>query len=106
MKRTDAERIDRELRRTRKKQELLSKVEARKGRSAGGFASALFERLMYDEDEVFNTSEDEDLLEIVLEMKEQLPEKQWEPVLRKAIRLTKVAHKQEAFERLRPLLEM
>ncbi len=106
MKRTDAERIDRELRRTRKKQELLSKVEERKGKNAGGFAAALFERLMYDEDEVFNTSEDEDLLEVILEMKEQLPEKQWEPVLRKAIRLTKVSQKQEAFERLRPLLEM
>ena len=106
MKRTDAERIDRELRRARKKQQILSKVEARKERSAAGWAQALLERLVYDEEEVFNTADDEDLLEVVLEMKEALPEKQWEPTLKKAIRLTKVAKRQESFEKLRPLLEI
>ncbi len=106
MKRTDAERIDRELRRARKKQEILSKVEARKERSAAGWAQALLERLVYDDEEVFNTADDEDLLEVVLEMKEALPEKQWEPTLKKAIRLTKVSKRQESFEKLRPLLEI
>jgi hypothetical protein len=105
MKRTDMDRIDRELKRARKKQQIADKLADRKDQSAGGFAKALFDALQFDEQHIFNDADDESLLEIILEMKEALPEKQWEPVVRKAIRLTGVEDKQGAWEVFRSLLE-
>ncbi len=105
MKRTDQERIDREFRRTQKKARLDEKRAEKKEASVGGYARALLDIFAFDETHIFNTSDDEDVLEVILEMKEALPEKQWEPTLRKAIRMTKVEEKQSAFEELRLLLE-
>ena len=104
MKRTEQERIDRELKRTRKKQEVQDRRDARKDLSAGGYAKSLHALFHFDDTYIYNTVDDEEILELVLDMKENLPAKQWEPVLKKAIRLTKVEQKDQAFADLCSLL--
>ena len=105
MKRTDQERIDREFKRSEKKRSIDEKHAEKAEASVGGYARALLEIFAFDETHIFNTSDDEDVLEVILEMKEALPEKQWNPTLRKAIRMTKIEEKQSAFQELSLLLE-
>ena len=108
MKRTDLERRERELKRTIKKQDILAKKEmSREGRTVGGYIQGLFSLLRYDEQEIFNTTDDIDILELLEEMKEFTPEKQWDTILRKAISKTKIsniANKEKAFNELNALL--
>lgn len=107
MKRTDLERMERELRRKQKKERLQSKRlgEDSQDRGVRGFTEELFELLQYDEIQIYNAEDDEDILELLLEMKEELAPKQWEVVVKKAVRQTKVAEPEHALEALRLLLE-
>lgn len=107
MKRTDLERMERELRRKQKKERLQSKRlgDDREERGVRGFTEALFELFQYDEIQIYNAEDDEDILELLLEMKEELPTKQWDVVIKKAVRLTKVSEPDHALEALRLLLE-
>ncbi|MEM6296437.1 MAG: hypothetical protein AAGA54_34540 [Myxococcota bacterium] len=107
MKRTDQERIERELKRREKK----SAVESRRvgnrddaDATPGGYIQALLETFQYDKTTIYNAVGDDDILEIMMSMKEDLPEKQWESVLRSAIRKTKVSDKELAFTELKETL--
>ena len=106
MKRTDLERMERELRRKQKKDRIQTKRLGVDGEERGvrGFTESLFELLQYDDFQVYNADDDEDILELLMEMKEELPQKQWEVVLKKAIRMTKVSEPEPALESLRLLL--
>lgn len=107
MKRTDLERMERELRRKQKKDRLQSKRLGgdTEDRGVRGFTEELFELFQYDEIQIYNAEDDEEILELLLEMKEELPSKQWDVVVKKAVRLTKVAEPEHALEALRILLE-
>ncbi|MCR9141325.1 MAG: hypothetical protein NXI24_03675 [bacterium] len=102
MKRTEMERIERELRRSEKK------VERIQGEGAGGSVGSYIERLFglfrYDQSEIFNTAESLEILELLEQMKEDIPEKKWPDVLKKAIKKTQVAQKDKAMEELKELI--
>lgn len=108
MKRTDQERIERELKRREKKSAVESRrVNGREFTEAtpGGYIQALLETFQYDKTTIYNAVGDDDVLEIFMSMKEDLPEKQWESVIRSAIRKTKVSEKELAFNELKESLD-
>jgi hypothetical protein len=102
MKRTELERRERELRRTEKKSRPAGKGE-REEMSVSDYIEALFGLFRYDAQEIFNTSEDLAILEVLENMKEDHPEKQWDVIIRKAVNKTKVIEKDRAYEELRQL---
>ena len=44
------------------------------------------------------------IVELIEEMKKDIPEKNWETILRKAVKKTGVAKKEEGFQELKALL--
>lgn len=102
MKRTELERRERELRRMEKKSKTSEKGE-RESMSVGDYIESLFTSFRYDTEEIFNTKEDLAILEILENMKEDHPEKQWDVIIRKAVNKTKVVAKDRAYEELRDL---
>lgn len=102
MKRTELERRERELRRMEKKNLALSKGE-KEVMSVGDYIEALFGLFRYDMEEIFNTMDDVAILELLENMKEDHPEKQWDVIIRKAVNKTKVAAKEKAYDELRDL---
>ena len=102
MKRTEIERIERELKRTEKKE---ARVDTdRNGNSVGGYIERLASLFRYDQNEIFNAATDEAILEVIEELKEHIPEKKWDDVLRKSVKKTGVREKDKAVEELRGLL--
>jgi len=100
MKRTELERRERELKRSTKKSEVLERKTARAGRSVGQYIDDLTALFRYDNEEIFNTTDDIAILELIERMKEDLPEKQWDTVLKKAVNRTKVKQADRAVTEL------
>ncbi len=105
MKRTELERRERELKRSLKKEEVLRRKSDRgESMTVGNYIEELFALFRYDEVEIFNTTDDIQVLELLEGMKVHQPEKQWDTILRKAISRTKVANKEKAFNELSSLV--
>ncbi|TGL17413.1 LB_289 family protein [Leptospira yanagawae] len=100
MKRTELERRERELRKAEKKKIQTGEKESM---SVGDYIDALFGMFRYDTDEIFNASDDENILELLENMKMEHPEKQWDVIIRKAVNKTKVEQKEKAYDALRNL---
>ncbi|CAD7845818.1 hypothetical protein S1OALGB6SA_1313 [Olavius algarvensis spirochete endosymbiont] len=100
MKSTDLARRDREIRKARKREMVLERKSQREGRSAGDYINLLSERLFYDSERIYNIEQSEDILMLLEEMKEDLPDRQWANVIRKAVKRTKVKQKDTAIEQL------
>jgi len=108
MKSTDIDRIDRELRRSRKKEELVEKRAQKKGGlSVGDYIKRLYTLLYHDAKRIYNLPGNAEISQLLADMKADLPEKQWENVLRKAVRETKVpdAARETAHKELTELLK-
>ena len=105
MKSTDIARSDRELKRARKKAEYIENKLNRDSLSVGDYINQLHELMFFDAQKVYGISENEDLLMKFVEMRVDQPEKQWETIIRKAVRKTKVVQKEEAVKELMELLE-
>ena len=91
MKSTDIDRIDREFKRARKKEELLEKrMENRAERSVGDYIKKLYSLFYHDEKKIYNLKDNADILTLLAEMKEDLPQSKWDSVLRKALKETKI----------------
>ena len=106
MKRTDLERKERELKRVIKRQERAFKREENAAdRNVGYYIQVLHDSLMHDGTKVYNAQSDQ-ILELFLEMKEDLAEKNWHSVIRKALKKAKVVQKEEAFQQLKQVLEI
>ncbi|MEM6992746.1 MAG: hypothetical protein AAF721_19685 [Myxococcota bacterium] len=105
MKRNDQERIERELKRVEKRRKISEKRGDREPGSIGTYIRGLKELLQHDGHMIFNTLNDEDVLELLIEMKDDLPEESWDRVIRKAVNSTKVDEKELAVTELRSLLE-
>ncbi|MCP4133086.1 MAG: hypothetical protein GY754_19120 [bacterium] len=104
MKQTDLNRHERDLRRAAKKSDNTAKrAGARDELSVGNYIDKLFSLFMYDDSVIFNTMDDLNILELIEDLKEMQPEKQWDNILRKAIRKTKIANKETAFEEIKTL---
>jgi len=106
MKSTEIARRDRELRRERKHQEVLERQHGKKEISVGDYIDKLHALFFHDGKRIFNTRTSNDAVVDLLEtMKLELPEKQWENVLRKAIRKTGITEKEVAFKELKEVLD-
>jgi L-rhamnose mutarotase len=109
MKSTDIDRIDREFRRSRKKEEIIQKrVEGRSKGSVGDYIKRLYSLFYHDDKKIYNLKDNADILAVFSDMKQDLPEKQWQNVMRKAIKETKIEvnQREEAFKQLQDLLSL
>lgn len=106
MKRTELERRVRQLKRDEKRSDYLERVSSRESRSVANFIDELFEMLYYNEVEVMNIKDNLEILELLEDLKDEHPEKQWGNVIRKAIRKTGVTERDRAVDELTELLEM
>ena len=106
MKRTELERRVRQLKRDEKRSDYLERVSSRESRSVANFIDELFEMLYFNEVEVMNIKDNLEILELLEDLKDEHPEKQWGNVIRKAIRKTGVTERDRAVEELTELLEM
>ena len=105
MKRTDRERMDRELARQVKRIKSDEKRESRvSDLSPGAMAKELGARLMSDGENIYNV-EDDEVLELLIEMREALDDKALDGALRKAIKSTKVKDVKTPFDELRAQLD-
>ena len=102
MKRTEMERIERELKRQEKKTTRIA-GSGTPG-SVGEYIERLYGLFRYDQTEIFNTSESVEILELLEDMKNDIPEKKWSDVLKKAIKKTQVVEKDKAMEELKELI--
>ncbi|MCX4242228.1 LB_289 family protein [Paraliomyxa miuraensis] len=105
MKRTDMDRIERELKRVQKRQKLGERREAgRPAQTIGAYIKDLNALLRHDGHIIYNTLDDEEILELLENMKEDVPEEKWDTVIRKAVNATKVTERDTAVEQLRSLM--
>lgn len=105
MKRTDQERIERELKRIQKRQKNSDRRDGpMDDRSMGSYIKTLSSLLRHDGHAIYNTLDDEDILEVLVNMKDDLPEKDWEKVIRRAVNSTKVTEKETAVTELCSLI--
>ncbi len=103
MKSTDLARKDRDLKKARKKQDVLERKMDKGERSVGDFINELEGLFFYDAQKIYNINSSEDIMMLLEELKEEHPEKQWNNVLRKAIKKSKVKEKDLALTELREL---
>ncbi len=103
MKSTDLERRNREIKKSRKKMMVLERKSQRDSRTAGDFINLLDEAFFYDAEKIYNINMSENILVLLEELKEDIPQKQWGPVIRKAVKKTKVKMKDEAVNMLAEL---
>lgn len=106
MKSTELERKERELRRARKKDEVLLRKTEKGSKSVGDYIKELHGLFFYDAQKIYNIEDSEDIDNLLMEMLEELPEKQWDNVLRKAVKQSKVVQKEEAVASLRILADL
>lgn len=90
---------------SRKKVQLQEKrLASGKGNSVGVYIDELSALFRYDATEIFNTGDDIAVLELLEDIQANLPAKQWENVLRKAIKKTGVQEKEKAYNELKELM--
>ena len=104
MKRTDQERIAREIGRQQKKENIRNKrLSGKDDISVGGFAKQLEDAFMWDDETIYNI-QDDSVLEVLMNMKEELSDKDCSAALKRAIKRTKVKDRNTPFEEARALL--
>ena len=103
MKSTDLARKDRDLKKARKKEDVLQRKMEKGDRNIGDYISELADLFFHDDVKIYNIESSEDIMMLLEELKEDQPEKQWNTVLRKAIKKTKVKEKDAALSELRAM---
>ena len=107
MKSTDIARRDRELRREKKRNEVMARRAAKKARTVGDYINDLAALFFHDDVRIYNTVDNNDsIMELLETMKMELPEKQWDNVLRKAVKKTQITEREKAIKELREILEI
>lgn len=106
MKSTDIERRNRDLKRSQKKQEMQERRSSRVQRSVGDYIKELVDLFFYDEEKIYNLEMSDEILFLLEEMKDEQPEKQWDNILNKAVKKTKVKAKDEALAKLKEIAEI
>jgi hypothetical protein len=104
MKRTDQERIAREVDRQQKKDRIREKrIGSKEDVSVGGYAKQLEGVFMWDDETIYNV-QDDDVLEVLIMMKDDLSEKECEAALKRAIKRTSVKDKDTPFDEAMTIL--
>lgn len=106
MKSTDLARRDREIKKARKREMVLERKGQRDSRTPGDYINEFVEAFFYDDQKIYNIEMSEDILVLLEDMKEELPEKQWANVIRKSVNKTKVKARDEAVNQLADLGEI
>ena len=99
MKRTDLERKERDIKRAMKKEERVAKGGGAE-KSVGDYINELHSFFFHDETKIYNISVDERIPDLLEEMMVDMDEKQWETIIRKAVRKTGVKEKEPAIKDL------
>ena len=93
---------------SRKKNAWLERRTADKGNiSPGIFVKQLFELYRHDGQSIYNIDASENILETLFNMKECIPEKQWEKIIRNSVKQTKIEAqgREEAVKKILQLLD-
>ncbi|HAK45511.1 MAG TPA: hypothetical protein DCO79_06285 [Spirochaeta sp.] len=99
MKRTDLERKERDIKRAQKKEERLVKGGGAV-KSIGDYINELSSFFFHDETKIYNIAVDERIPDLLEEIMTDMDEKQWETIIRKAVRKTGVKEKEPAVKEL------
>ena len=106
MKRTDIQRKERELKRAEKKAERIAAKGTRKDdASVGAYIDKLHSLFFYDENRIYNAKHSVEILEVLEEAKSLFDPTDFEAVVRKAIRKSKVKEKEQACSELMELVQ-
>ena len=100
MKRTDLARKEREIKRAIKKEERLVGKGEKDSRTVGDYINDLSSYFFHDENKIYNIAVDERIPDLLEEMMMEMEEKQWENIIRKAVRKTGVKEKEPAVKEL------
>lgn len=106
MKSTDLARRDREIKKARKREMVLERKGQRENRSPGDFINEFADLFFHDAEKIYNIEVSEEILDLLEDMKLEVPDKQWANIIRKAVKKTKVAQKDEAINQLADLGEI
>ena len=106
MKRTDLEKHQRELKKTEKKFKNLQKKidDINPTKLVGIYINDLFSLFRYDTEDIFNINTNNKIFELLEKMKVDLPEKQWENIIRKSIKKTNINNKEKAVTLLKQII--
>lgn len=105
MKRTDQERIAREIGRQQKKDRIReTRINNKNDISVAGYAKALEGVFMWDDETIYNVQDDA-VLEILMAMKEDLSDKDCEAAIKRAIKKTNVKDRDTPFDEAMALLQ-
>jgi hypothetical protein len=106
MKSTEIARRDREFNREKKRKEVLDRRNGKKEITVGDYIEKLASLFFHDGKKIFNiTSNNDAVIDLLETMKLELPEKQWENVIRKAVRKTAVTEREAAVKELKEIVE-
>ena len=104
MKQTDILRRERELKRAQKKEERLAKGGCDECPSVGEYINNLSDLFFHDENKIYNIQQEDKILELLEDLKDDHPEKQWDNVIRKAVKKTGVKEREDAVKQLKELM--
>jgi len=106
MKSTDMARKDRDLRKARKKEEVLARKMAKSSKTVGDYINELNDLFFHDGTKIYNIEMSEEILELLEDMKLELEEKNWINVIKKAVKKSGVKEKNSAIEQLKEMGEI
>jgi len=106
MKSTDLARKDRDLKKARKKEEVLARKTSKSEKSVGDYINELNDLFYHDGKKIYNIEISEDILDLLEEMKMELEEKNWMNVIKKAVKKSGVTEKDLAIEQLKGMAEI
>ncbi len=106
MKRTDLLRRERDIKRTQKKQEILSKRGQNKTKlSVGDYINSLYAIFYHDDKKIYNIKDNKDILNLFKSLKKDIPEQQWDNVIKKAVKKAGIQEKEQAQAELDAILK-
>ena len=106
MKSTDMARKDRDLRKSRKKEDVLARKMEKGEKSVGDYINELNGLFFHDGTKIYNIEMSEEILDLLEEMKIELEEKNWMNVIRKAVKKSGVKEKEPAIQQLKEMGEI
>ncbi len=106
MKSTDMARKDRDLRKSRKKEEVLARKMEKGDKGVGDYINELNGLFFHDGTKIYNINMSEEILDLLEEMKIELEEKNWMNVIRKAVKKSGVKEKEPAIQELKEMGEI
>ncbi len=105
MKRTDKLRRERELKRAQKKEDRIQKGDSGEQElTIGDYINNLYSLFFHDAEKIYNINQSEEILELLEDMKDNIPEEKWDTVIRKAVKKAQIKSREEAVKQLLSLL--